>query len=48
LLWGGFFACAIAAIGLFVIPTFIIRPFRYQEPHALLLALSVRQHLWAA
>jgi hypothetical protein len=42
-LWTAFFCCAIAAIGFLFIPVFVIRPFRYQEPHALLLAMAVRQ-----
>jgi hypothetical protein len=42
-IWAAFTACASAAVGLFFIPAFIIRPFRYQAPHALLLAMALRQ-----
>ena len=42
-LWTLFFVCALAAIALFFIPAFIIRPFRHQAPHALLLAMALRQ-----
>ncbi len=43
-LWTAFSLCALAAIGLFFIPAFIIRPFRYQAPRPLLLAMALRQH----
>ena len=43
-IWAAFAACAVATIALFFIPAFIIRPFRYQSPKALLVALAVRQH----
>src|ERR1700719_4182446 len=39
-LWSLFFACAIVAFGLFFIPVFIIRPFRYQAPRSLLIAIA--------
>jgi hypothetical protein len=42
-LWAAFSICALAAIALFFIPAFIIRPFRHQSPHALLLAVALRQ-----
>jgi hypothetical protein len=42
--WTIFSLCAFAAIGLFFIPAFIIRPFRHQSPRALLLAMALRQH----
>jgi hypothetical protein len=42
-LWTLFFACAIVAFGLFFIPVFIIRPFRYQAPRSLLIAMALRQ-----
>jgi hypothetical protein len=42
-LWVLFSFCALAAIALFFIPAFIIRPFRYQAPRALLLAMTLRQ-----
>lgn len=38
-----FFLFAVLAIALFFIPAFIIRPFRYQAPRALILAMSLRQ-----
>ena len=42
-LWTAFCVCALAAITLFFVPAFIIRPFRHQSPHALLLAVALRQ-----
>ena len=42
-LWTVFWFCAIIAISLFFIPAFIIRPFRHQSPHALSLAMTLRQ-----
>jgi Protein of unknown function (DUF3179) len=42
-LWFAFWLCALTAIGLFFVPAFIIRPFRYQAPRALLVALALRQ-----
>jgi len=42
-LWVGFSLCAVATVALFFIPAFIIRPFRYQAPRALVLAMSLRQ-----
>jgi hypothetical protein len=42
-LWTLFAASSLACIGLFFIPAFIIRPFRYQSPRALSLALVLRQ-----
>jgi hypothetical protein len=42
--WLAFSLCSVAAIALFFIPAFIIRPFRHQTPRALLLAMTVRQH----
>jgi hypothetical protein len=41
--WAAFTACALAGIGLFFIPAFIIRPFRQQAPRALWLAMTLRQ-----
>jgi hypothetical protein len=38
-----FFLCAFTAVVFFFIPAFIIRPFRYQAPRALLVALALRQ-----
>lgn len=43
-LWAAFCLCAITAVSLVFIPAFIIRPFRYQAPRALLLAMTLRQH----
>ena len=42
-IWIGFFLCAFAGIAWFFVPAFIIRPFRYQAPRALLVAMSLRQ-----
>ena len=41
--WVIFSLSAAASVGLFFIPAFIIRPFRYQSPRALGLALVLRQ-----
>ncbi len=43
LIWTAFSLCALASIGLFFIPFFIIRPFHYQTPRALWLAMTLRQ-----
>ena len=47
-LWATFAVCALLGIGLFFAPAFIIRPFRYQSPRALWLALAVhdRAPVW--
>jgi hypothetical protein len=42
-IWTVFSASAIIAFGLFFIPVFIIRPFRYQAPRSLLIAMALRQ-----
>jgi hypothetical protein len=42
-LWVIFLVSALAGIGLFFVPAFIIRPFRHQTPSALALALALRQ-----
>jgi hypothetical protein len=42
-LWTLFFLCALATVALFFIPAFIIRPFRYQAPHPLYVAMALRQ-----
>ena len=42
-IWTVFFVCCIVAFGLFFIPVFIIRPFRYQAPRSLLIAMALRQ-----
>jgi hypothetical protein len=43
-----FIFCVLAGTGLFFLPAFIIRPFRYQAPRALVAAMAVAQHapLW--
>jgi hypothetical protein len=38
-----FSLCAFTAIALFFIPAFVIRPFRYQAPRALFVAMALRQ-----
>jgi phosphoglycerol transferase MdoB-like AlkP superfamily enzyme len=43
-LWTGFLFCTLIAFALLFIPVFIIRPFRYQSPRALLLAMFLRSH----
>jgi muconolactone delta-isomerase len=42
-LWPAFTLSALTAITLFFVPFFIIHPFRYQAPRALLLAMAFRQ-----
>ncbi len=42
-LWIAFSLCALAAIALFFIPAFIIRPFTYQSPRGLIRAMALRQ-----
>jgi hypothetical protein len=42
-LWILFSVSALTAIGMFLVPAFIIRPFRHQAPRELLLAMSLRQ-----
>jgi hypothetical protein len=42
-IWVAFFACALVTVALFFIPAFVIRPFRYQAPRALWLAMALRQ-----
>jgi hypothetical protein len=42
-LWIVFSIFSFIAIGLFFIPGFVIRPFRYQAPRALLVAMALRQ-----
>jgi hypothetical protein len=39
-----FAASAVVSIGLFLIPAFVIQPFRYQSPRALWFSLALRQH----
>ena len=47
-LWLAFAACALAAIGLFFIPAFIIRPFSHQTAQGLAWAMAVRDRApWA-
>lgn len=43
-IWAAFLVSALAAIGLFFVPAFVIRPFRQQSPRALWIALALRQH----
>jgi nucleoside recognition membrane protein YjiH len=40
-LWATFVVCALVGAGLFFVPAFIIRPFRYQGPRALWLAMAL-------
>ncbi len=42
-IWASFFFCSLIAISLFFVPAFIIRPFRYQSPRALFVAMALRQ-----
>ena len=42
-IWIGFSICALISIGFFLVPAFIIRPFRHQAPHALFVAMALRQ-----
>jgi Protein of unknown function (DUF3179) len=42
--WPVFGTLVLAGSSLFLIPAFIIRPFRYQSPKALALALAVREY----
>lgn len=42
--WLIFLVSALAGIGLFFIPAFIIRPFHHQTASALALAMNLRQH----
>jgi hypothetical protein len=42
-LWTAFSLCALNAITLFLVPAFIIRPFRHQSPATLVLAVALRQ-----
>jgi len=42
-LWLVFSACAVACIGLFFVPAFIIRPFTHQSSRGLSLAMALRQ-----
>jgi hypothetical protein len=41
--WMAFTVSVCVTIGLFLIPAFIIRPFRFQSPRGLILAMAVRQ-----
>ena len=42
-LWFAFLLSAILAVSLFIVPAFVIQPFRYQSPRALWIAMAVRQ-----
>jgi hypothetical protein len=41
--WTAFLVLAAICIALFLIPAFVIRPFRYQSPRTLWVAMSLRQ-----
>jgi Kef-type K+ transport system membrane component KefB len=41
--WVIFFVCALITVGFFFVPAFVIRPFSYQAPRALLVAMALRQ-----
>jgi hypothetical protein len=41
--WPAFAVFALTGVGLFALPAFVIRPFRYQGPRSLLLSLALRQ-----
>lgn len=43
-IWTAFFLCALATIGLFFIPAFIIRPFTHQSARGILVAMTLRDH----
>jgi Protein of unknown function (DUF3179) len=47
-LWVIFTICALAGTALFFIPAYVIRPFSYQAPRALVVAMALRTHapLW--
>jgi hypothetical protein len=47
-LWAIFAICVLAGTALFFIPAYIIRPFSYQAPRALVVAMALRDHapLW--
>ncbi len=42
-LWPLLAVTALAGIGMFMVPTFIIRPFAYQSPRGLFWAMAIRQ-----
>lgn len=42
-IWIAFSLCALTAIALFFVPSFIIRPFTHQAPRALFVAMALRQ-----
>jgi len=42
--WISFSLSGAVAVALFFVPAFVIRPFRYQSPRALWLAMALRQH----
>jgi Protein of unknown function (DUF3179) len=42
--WIAFFTSALVAIAFFFVPALIIRPFAYQAPRALWIAMAMRQH----
>jgi len=43
LVWIPFVLSALICIGFFLVPAFVIRPFRYQAPRALWIAMAMRQ-----
>jgi hypothetical protein len=43
-IWTLFSLCALAALALFFVPAFIIRPFGHQSPRALLVAMALRHY----
>ena len=43
-LWAVFGGCALACIGLFFVPAFIIRPFTHQSARGLVLAMAIRRY----
>lgn len=48
--WAGFGVLVVVGVGLFFVPAFVIRPFRYQSPRALMVAMTLRAHapFWTA
>jgi hypothetical protein len=42
-MWAAYCVCALLASALFFIPSFVIRPFRYQAPRELFAAMALRQ-----
>jgi hypothetical protein len=42
-MWAAYCVCALLASALFFVPAFVIRPFRYQAPRPLFVAMALRQ-----